>query len=285
MEIAKESNRQRKPAWRRWVHRGFLIWAAFVMCWLANSFRTRGLSPDVLRSSATVSVVDDDTTLQFLPASSDAKAGLVFLCGSGVSAHAYAEMLRPIAEAGYPVFVVKLPLRFAPLESNKQAAVERAIGVARRHPEILHWVLSGHSLGGALACRVAKSDPETFSAMVLVGTTHPKRDDLSSLKLRVTKVYASDDGVAPRDKVLANKRLLPADTRWVEVQGGNHSQFGHYGHQLFDGAATISRETQQTATREALLDVLNKSHPRHPHPGPLPEGEGALIQPLSRASE
>ena len=93
--------------------------------------------------------------------------------------------------------------------------------------------------------------------MVLVGTTHPKSEDLSLLKIPVTKVYASNDGIAPPERVLANKRLLPAHTKWVEIVGGNHSQFGWYGRQLFDGKATISREVQQGLTRSALLEVLS----------------------------
>jgi hypothetical protein len=55
-----------------------------------------------------------------------------------------------------------------------------------------------------------------------------------------------------------NKKLLPASAKWVEIKGGNHSQFGHYGHQLFDGKATISREAQQAITREILLEALRK---------------------------
>lgn len=258
MTSATDRKRRSKPVWRRWILRGFVIWATISTLWLANSYRTRGVPDGALRSSPTVSVGDGATVLEFLPTSSSGKPALVFMCGSGVSAHAYAPLLRPVAEAGYAVFVVKLPYRFAPLASNKQAAVKRASAVLAAHPEISHWVISGHSLGGAMACRLAQSNPKTFSAMVLVGTTHPKQDDLSSLAMPVTKVYASNDGVAPPDRTLSNKRLLPKDTQWVEIQGGNHSQFGHYGHQLLDGKATISREAQQTATRSALLEALAK---------------------------
>jgi hypothetical protein len=42
----------------------------------------------------------------------------------------------------------------------------------------------------------------------------------------------------------------------VEISGGNHSQFGRYGHQLFDGTATISREEQEALTRSEILHVL-----------------------------
>jgi hypothetical protein len=40
--------------------------------------------------------------------------------------------------------------------------------------------------------------------------------------------------------------------------GGNHSQFGRYGHQLFDGRATISREEQEALTRSAILLALSQ---------------------------
>nr|AFK79208.1 hypothetical protein [uncultured bacterium F42-01] len=88
-----------------------------------------------------------------------------------------------------------------------------------------------------------------LSAMVLIGTTHPKNDNLTLLQIPVTKVYASEDGIAPPDRVLANRDRLPKHTRWVEIAGGNHSQFGGYGHQLFDGKATIRREEQEMITR------------------------------------
>lgn len=88
------------------------------MSWLADSVRTRGVDEDTLRSSPSISVVDQAATLAFVPASSDGDTALIFICGSGIAAAAYAPLLRPIAEAGYPVFMVKLPYRFAPLESN-----------------------------------------------------------------------------------------------------------------------------------------------------------------------
>jgi pimeloyl-ACP methyl ester carboxylesterase len=103
---------------------------------------------------------------------------------------------------------------------------------------------------------MARVDSGSLSAMILVATTHPKDDDLSLLRIPVTKIYGSNDGIAPPDRVLANRRLLPSHTDWVEIAGGNHSQFGRYGHQLFDGAATISREEQEALTRSAILDVL-----------------------------
>jgi surfactin synthase thioesterase subunit len=254
--VAEANAERSKPRWRKWLQRSFIIWAVVSTGLLANSFRTRGVEPSLLQNNASVTVVDVEESLQFLPASPE-QSGLIFVCGGGVAAHAYAPLLRPIADAGYSVFIIKLPFRLAPLESHKLGAIDRVYHVMAEHPEISRWVLSGHSLGAALACRVARDDPEALSALVLVGTTHPKNDNLASLKFPVTKVYGANDGVAPREKIQANKHLLPKHTRWVLIDGANHSQFAHYGHQLLDGTATISRKNQQDRTRTALLESLD----------------------------
>ena len=243
----------------RWVRYAFLVWAVVSTSWLANTMRTRGVLDAMTQSTANVAVVDDDEVLEFRPEKSRG-AALVFLCGSGVNARAYAPLLRPVAEAGYRVVVIKLPWRFAPLDSHKDEAVRRAHAAIAAHPDT-SWVIAGHSLGAALATRVAGREPAAARAMVLIGTTHPKELDLSALSIPVAKVYGSNDGVAPPERMFANRRLLPEHAKWIEVRGGNHSQFGHYGHQLFDGEATIGREEQQAVTRSVLLEMLVKISP------------------------
>ena len=245
-----------KPRWRKWLRRAFILWAFVSTGLIANSFRTRGVDPSLLRSNASVTVVDVKQSLNFL-ATSPEQSALIFVCGGGVGAYAYAPLLRPIADVGYSVFVIKLPYRLAPFESHKLAAIDRIHHVMAEHREISRWVLSGHSLGAALACRVARDDPQLLSALVLVATTHPKSDGIAWLTLPVTKVYGSKDGVAPIERVRANRELLPKQTRWVLIHGANHSQFGHYGHQLLDGTATLSRADQQNRTRIALLESLD----------------------------
>lgn len=257
MTLAGPAANYRRHIAGRWIRRAFLAWTVVSTAWLANSVRTQGVADNLLQSGQGVSVLDGSASLEFKPVKPVAKTALIFICGSGISAHAYAPLLRPIAEAGYPVFVIKLPWRFAPLGSHKDDVVARASSLIANHSDDTgHWVIAGHSLGGALAARVAQGVGASMAALVLIGTTHPKADDLSTLGAAVTKIYATHDGIAPVDRVLANKPLLPAHTDWVEIEGGNHSQFGHYGHQLFDGTASISREAQQAATRAAILEAL-----------------------------
>jgi hypothetical protein len=69
-------------------------------------------------------------------------------------------------------------------------------------------------------------------------------------------VFGTHDGVAPVSAIEANRHLLPATTNWLRIEGANHSQFANYGHQLFDGRASIYRQRQQELTRDALFAAL-----------------------------
>ena len=238
-----------------------MLWATIVMLFLFNSFRTQGVDPRLLASSSVVEVTDHPDFLSFTPKETTSQTALLFFPGSGVATAAYAPLLHPIAEAGYPVFIVKLPWQFAPFSSHKQLALDRARTIIETHPDITHWTAAGHSLGGALTSQLAHTDSQRLTSIVLIGTTHPKQLNLSSLTIPVSKVYATNDGVAPAERVKANAHLLPPTTEWIEITGGNHSQFGHYGHQLFDGSPTLSREYQQSLTRDVLLKRLQVASP------------------------
>jgi hypothetical protein len=61
------------------------------------------------------------------------------------------------------------------------------------------------------------------------------------------------------EKIEASRTLLPANTTWIAIAGGNHAQFGWYGDQAGDNSATISRSDQQAqvvAATKALLKAL-----------------------------
>lgn len=135
MTVEEVNLKRSKPRWRKWLQRAFINWAVVSTGLLANSFRTRGVEPSLLQNNAPVTVVDVEESLRFLPASPE-PSGLIFVCGAGVAAHAYAPLLRPIADAGYSVIVIKLPFRLAPLESHKLNAVERVYNVMAESPEI-----------------------------------------------------------------------------------------------------------------------------------------------------
>jgi pimeloyl-ACP methyl ester carboxylesterase len=107
-----------------------------------------------------------------------------------------------------------------------------------------------------LAATFAADHPEQVDGLVLIGTTHPRDRDLSAMGRPVLKILGSADCVASVRDARANAARLPAATEWLEIVGGNHRQFGYYGWQIGDCAATLSRDDQHRQTAEAIVSFL-----------------------------
>jgi pimeloyl-ACP methyl ester carboxylesterase len=163
---------------------------------------------------------------------------------------AYALPARAIAEAGYLVVIVPMPLNLAVFDSN---AAERVITA---YPGVTHWAVGGHSLGGAMAARFADDNPGAVEGVVLWAAYPDASDDLSEQDLVAASIYGTLDGLATVETVEGARDLLPADTAWVPIKGGNHAQFGWYGEQARDNPATIGRDAQQAQVVEATVAVL-----------------------------
>ena len=240
-----------------------ILWVTFgilFILWMANSFRARGFDKSILESDSRVAVAETSRFISFRPNASSQPVGLIFFPGGMVQPEAYAPMLRTIAEQGYSIFIVKLPFGSAPLKSQEADVINQALEIISANELIQHWFVGGHSRGAAIASRFAYAHGASFDGLILIGTSHPKEQafDLSSTTLTVTKIYATNDGLASPDEVKDNALYLPANTTWVLIEGGNHSQFGYFGKLLFDNPATISREQQQELTIDAILSALSR---------------------------
>lgn len=247
---------------RRKAFRLFLavFWTA-VLSWMWFSMQAHGVDERRLASDGRVEALESAEGLQFLPRRHPEPVGLVFYPGALVEPDAYAPLAREVAEAGYPVFLVKLPYRLAPRAAHEAEVARRTDDVFASHPEVRSWVLGGHSRGGALAAQIAPARQERLAGLLLIGTSHPREDDLSALPLDVTKIFASEDGLASEAEVKEFARLLPPSTHFVRIEGGNHAQFGWYGRQLGDNSAAISRDEQHRQTVAAVLEALRRVSP------------------------
>lgn len=200
--------------------------------------------------------VETEPWLIFRPVGQEPKTGLVLYPGGRVDPRAYAPTARALADAGYLVAIVPMPLNLAVF------APDRASEVMAAFPEVVHWAVGGHSLGGAMAARFAYEGSNAVQGLALWAAYPASGDDLSGQGLAVTSIYGTRDGLATQDELTASRALLPPDTVWVAIEGGNHAQFGWYGPQNGDNEATISREEQQTqiidATAELLLAISNR---------------------------
>jgi hypothetical protein len=178
-------------------------------------------------------------------------AGFVFYPGGLVDPAAYAPLMKHVSDGGVLVVIVPMPLDLAVF------GVGRADKVVTAYPDVTHWAIGGHSLGGAMACEYVSNNPRVFDGLILLASYPADSTDLSEIDLPTILIYGTEDGVSG-EVFEASKSRLPDDTTLVEISGGNHAQFGDYGPQKGDGAASISRDQQQRLTAEAILDFLEK---------------------------
>jgi hypothetical protein len=188
--------------------------------------------------------------LTFSPVGSQPTTGFIIYPGGRVDYRSYAPAAHKIAAQGYLVIIMRMPLNLAVFSPG--AATE----VIAFHPEIDQWAIGGHSLGGAMAANFAKKNPGLIQGLVLWAAYPASSDNLSDSGLHVISIYGSMDGLASIAKIDFSRSLLPADTTWLSIEGGNHAQFGWYGNQSGDNPAKISRTTQQDQIISGTISLL-----------------------------
>ncbi|TVP94137.1 MAG: hypothetical protein EA374_08005 [Acholeplasmatales bacterium] len=157
--------------------------------------------------------------------------------GGLVETEAYLVFASVLRDKGYRVFLPKMPFNLAILRRDAFSSIQAA------YPSALPWIAVGHSLGGATLSFIAADD--RMDALVLLGAYPAESVDLTHLTIPVFSIFGERDTVLNQSTLEATKPLLPTHTEFIEIPGGNHAWFGHYGEQKGDGQATLSRAEQQ----------------------------------------
>ncbi len=177
-----------------------------------------------------------------------AEYGFIFYPGGKVEFTAYEPLMKALAGEGVLCVLVEMPFNLAVLDMNA------ADGIAELFPDISHWYIGGHSLGGSMAASYLGSHAEDFDGLVLLGSY--STENLSESGLSVLSVYGSEDGVMNREKYASTRGNLPEGFTEVVIEGGNHACFGMYGEQEGDGASTIAPEEQIVLTASYILTFI-----------------------------
>lgn len=181
---------------------------------------------------------------------SKAETGFIIYPGGLVDPVAYAVYASAIAASGYTTFITPMPLDLAVFNANAAQSVIAA------NPQITNWVIGGHSLGGAMAGQFIASHPDAAQGLVLLAA-YPN-GDLSGWDGQAVSIYGTLDGLASPEDVMGAQSQLPANTQFVAIEGGNHAQFGSYGAQRGDNAATVPAAEQLTQAVQATLGLLDQ---------------------------
>lgn len=186
----------------------------------------------------------EDGTIVYAP--ENATTGLIFYPGGKVEYTAYEPLMAACAAEGILCILVEMPFHLAVLD------MDAAEGIQAQYPEITHWYMGGHSLGGSMAASYLSQNAEDYEGLILLGSYSTA--DLSQTDLEVLSIYGSEDQVLNYDNYTENKKHLPDTFTELVIKGGCHAYFGMYGMQKGDGTPTISNEEQIQITVKAIRE-------------------------------
>ena len=245
---------------------------------------------DALTSSATVAVSvvevdswdgatpapeDDNIYYAFIPETTPPTVRFIILPGGNCDPRSYAPAAHAIAAKGFFTCIIPMPSCIA------MFGYTRADKIIEDYGNIETWVIGGHSVGGTAAGGYAVQS-DTISGVVIWASFADPSSKLNETALKVLSVYGSLDGRATPEQVMENAVVLPADTVFVEIEGGNHTQFGWIdpspnAYLELDNAATITIEEQQEIIVKVTSDFLKQFNTQlgETHP-PMPEALEAM---------
>jgi dienelactone hydrolase len=239
----------------RWLWITLLVVLIAVLIW-GYSWASYARPPldealNALESDPTV-LVETDPWLIFTPVNDEPTTGLIFYPGGRVDPRGYATLLRSIAEEGYLVVVPSMPLNMAIFNTN--AADE----IISYFSGIESWAIAGHSVGGTSAAIYTANNLEQIAGLAIWASYPADSTDLSLVELPVYSIYGELDEGVDQEGIGARKHLLPPDTVYVEISGGDHHQFGTYLVKEGEDRSTTPREIQQEQIIQTTLDLLNQ---------------------------
>ena len=212
-----------------------LLLAAGFFWYVSDYYRAEDAALDVLASGENIEVRG---SLTILSPSYPTDTAIIFYPGAKVEGAAYLPLLDQLRQTGVTCILVEMPFHMAIFDPDA------ALDVIPQFPEIRHWYIAGHSMGGAMASQFASSHPDQADGLILLGAylygDYPPSDTLT--------IYGSLNQ-SVEDKIDYKENV-------VEIEGGNHAQFGNYGPQKGDLPATISAEEQQAQTVEAISNFI-----------------------------
>ena len=216
------------------------------MAYVGDYYRASDTALAALDSTDGVSVSVTADQVVFRP--EVPRAGLIFYPGGKVEFTAYAPLMQALARENVLCILLKMPLNLAVLD------MDAAKGLREEYPQVTRWYLGGHSLGGSMAASHIAGETGYEGLLLLASYSTA---DLTDSGLQVLSIYGTEDGVLNAEKYAGYRSNLPQGTQELVIYGGNHGQFGDYGHQEGDGKASIPAADQWSLTAEAFTGLLD----------------------------
>lgn len=172
-------------------------------------------------------------------------SAIIFYPGAKVEYTSYLPLFTDLASKGIDCYLVEMPFNLAFLGRNSADAIID-------NSSYNHYFMAGHSLGGAMAGGYVNGTDKNITGLIYLSAHMP-----NEIRVPVLSIRGTNDGIINLTGYNEAKSMVKANFTEVLIDGGNHAQFAYYGKQPGDGNATISAESQQNQTVEAILIFID----------------------------
>lgn len=217
-----------------------ILLAALAVCsvlfiWYVSDYYRADDSALALLAQEEIEIREDLTLLSPAEASDTA---LIFYPGAKVEESAYLPLLEQLRQEGLLCILVPMPFHMAIFDPNA------ALDIMEQFPDISHWYIGGHSMGGAMASQFAAEHVDLVDGLILLGA-YPYGE------------YAAEDTLTVYGSLNTSvAEKIDYTENVVVIEGGNHAQFGNYGPQKGDAPATITDTEQQAIAVSAIVEFI-----------------------------
>ncbi|MBR2564146.1 MAG: alpha/beta hydrolase [Paenibacillus sp.] len=226
-----------------------VIGCGYVAWKLLTPYGPQEAAQAAMQTSDGVTVSEQENWIDFKPAKPAGKS-VLFYPGGLVKPESYAPLAHELAAAGHHTIIAKMPVNLAVIKPNL------ADDIFAAYPDE-EFVMGGHSLGGSMAARYAVAHPDALQGIFFLASYPDEKGSVKNLGIPALSILGTNDGVVNMAKYQEGRMYLPTDTVYYTIEGGNHAQFGDYGHQKGDSEPTTSGEDQLNQTVKTLLSWLD----------------------------
>jgi hypothetical protein len=149
---------------------------------------------------------NEEPGLVILPFKRHVKTNGYFYPGALVEPESYSVWAKELADAGYPVYIMKMPLDLAVL------APDRSEKVLKEQPK-RPFIMGGHSLGGVMASRFAKDHSDNLKGVFFLASYPDEKGRLADSGIPVLSLTGENDHVLDKEAYQEAKKNLPEANR------------------------------------------------------------------------
>ena len=185
---------------KRWKSAAGILLAVLVLAaggffwYVSDYYRAEDVALEVLSAGDNIEVRDDLTALS---PSYPTDTAVIFYPGAKVETAAYLPLLDQLRQTGLTCILVEMPFHLAIFDVNA------AEDVMAQFPDIRHWYIAGHSMGGAMASQFASEHPDEVDGLILLGAylygDYPPEDTLTRTWFKLSAATTPSSAItAPR---------------------------------------------------------------------------------------